>query len=215
MFLERSGRRNYNNGPLSARLGVRDDVDARSLSNNYPQILGQIFTHEMKPMEVEILVAEVGATGEHDQLFHILYDGTVVDERRYSVLGGDAEAINGRMAEAYADDQTLEQAVQRATAALGGPERALAAHELEVAATQKAVEKGLSLRATVPDGTGMIFVFPDGRCRNGECLRGTFYTNAPPSTPNGAQMETFILDLDAYMHSTFRVQGDETVMVSE
>jgi proteasome alpha subunit len=38
----------------------RDDVDARSLANNYAQILGQIFTHEMKPMEVEILVAEVG-----------------------------------------------------------------------------------------------------------------------------------------------------------
>ena len=40
----------------------RDDVDARSLANQYAQILGQIFTHEMKPMEVEILVAEVGVT---------------------------------------------------------------------------------------------------------------------------------------------------------
>ena len=38
----------------------RDDVDARSLANQYAQILGQVFTHEMKPMEVEILVAEVG-----------------------------------------------------------------------------------------------------------------------------------------------------------
>ena len=27
----------------------------------------------------------------------------------------------------------------------------------------RSVEKGLSLRATVPDGTGMIFVFPDSR----------------------------------------------------
>ena len=36
-------------------------------------------------------------------------------------------------------------------------------HELEVAATQKAVEKGLSRRATVPEGTGMIFVFPESR----------------------------------------------------
>ena len=38
----------------------REDVDARSLANQYAQILGQIFTHEMKPLEVEILVAEVG-----------------------------------------------------------------------------------------------------------------------------------------------------------
>jgi len=30
----------------------------------------------MKPMEVEILVAEVGHDPAGDQLFHILYDGT-------------------------------------------------------------------------------------------------------------------------------------------
>jgi len=59
----------------------RDDVDARSLANSYAQMLGNIFTHEMKPMEVEILVAEVGLDGAGDQMFHILYDGTVVDER--------------------------------------------------------------------------------------------------------------------------------------
>ena len=111
----------------------RDDVDARSLANNYAQILGQIFTHEMKPMEVEILVAEVGLTGDGDQLFHILYDGTVMDERRFSVLGGDAEAINGRLNESFTEDQTLDEAVKRGAAALSGPDRTLAATELEVA----------------------------------------------------------------------------------
>ena len=58
----------------------RDDVDARGLANSYAQMLGNIFTHEMKPMEVEILVAEVGLEPAGDQMFHILYDGTV--ERR-------------------------------------------------------------------------------------------------------------------------------------
>ncbi len=111
----------------------RDDVDARSLANNYAQILGQIFTHEMKPMEVEILVAEVGLVPTGDQLFHILYDGTVVDERRFSVLGGDAEAINGRLGESYTEDQPLEAAIRSATAALSGTERSLAATDLEVA----------------------------------------------------------------------------------
>src|SRR3954471_7305113 len=57
----------------------REDVDARSLANNYAQILGTIFTHEVKPMEVEILVAEMGIDGGNDQLFRILYDGTPVD----------------------------------------------------------------------------------------------------------------------------------------
>ena len=111
----------------------RDDVDARSLANQYAQILGQVFTHEMKPMEVEILVAEVGHEAEGDQLFHILYDGTVLDERRYSVLGGDAEAINGRLTEKTTADMSLAEAVSAATAALSGTERTLTAADLEVA----------------------------------------------------------------------------------
>ncbi len=111
----------------------RDDVDARSLANNYAQILGGIFTNEMKPMEVEILVAEVGHSAHGDQLFHIQYDGTVVDERRYTVLGGDAEAIGDRMKASFAEGQTLNAAVQEATKALSGTERTLAATDLEVA----------------------------------------------------------------------------------
>ncbi|MCY7300765.1 MAG: proteasome subunit alpha [Ilumatobacteraceae bacterium] len=111
----------------------RDDVDARSLANNYAQILGGIFTNEMKPMEVEILVAEVGHSAGGDQLFHIQYDGTVVDERRYTVLGGDAEAIGNRMKASFAEGQSLNAAVQEATKALSGADRTLAATDLEVA----------------------------------------------------------------------------------
>ncbi len=111
----------------------RDDVDARSLANNYAQILGQIFTHEMKPMEVEILVAEVGYAPGDDQLFHILYDGTVMDEVRYSVLGGDADAITGRMHETFVDGASLGDVLKVATRALAGPERDLGADDLEVA----------------------------------------------------------------------------------
>src|SRR5215207_103372 len=48
----------------------REDVDARSLANQYAQILGQIFTHDLKPLEVEILVAELGVDQDHDQMFH-------------------------------------------------------------------------------------------------------------------------------------------------
>jgi proteasome alpha subunit len=111
----------------------RDDVDARSLANNYAQILGQIFTHEMKPMEVEILVAEVGLDAAGDQLFHILYDGTVIDEHQYSVLGGDAEAISTRLGDGYDITQPLEAAIAAAARALSGAERTLGADDLEVA----------------------------------------------------------------------------------
>jgi proteasome alpha subunit len=111
----------------------REDVDARSLANQYAQILGQVFTHELKPMEVEILVAEVGRDPGGEQMFHIEYDGTVSDERRYSALGGDAEAIAGRMEEAWREGMSLTDAVQAATSALAGPERTLTADDLEVA----------------------------------------------------------------------------------
>lgn len=110
----------------------RDDVDARSLANQYAQILGQVFTHEMKPMEVEILVAEVGQAADGDRLFHILYDGTVMDEPTFSVLGGDAEAIAGRMRDSYADAMSLSAALGAATLALAG-DRTLDVGDLEVA----------------------------------------------------------------------------------
>jgi proteasome alpha subunit len=84
-------------------------------------------------MEVEILVAVVGATGSDDQLFHILYDGSVVDEVRFSVIGGDAEAIGARLEEAFQPDLDLGGAVRAAVGALAGPERTLSAPELEVA----------------------------------------------------------------------------------
>lgn len=111
----------------------REDVDARSLANAYAQMLGQIFTHEMKPMEVEILVAEIGDEPGTDELFHILYDGSVVDESRFSVLGGEADTITERLEASFTPDMALDQAVRAAVGALAGPERSLGAAELEVA----------------------------------------------------------------------------------
>lgn len=111
----------------------REDVDARSLANLYAQYMGNVFTHELKPLEVEILVAEVGADPGSDQLFHILYDGSVVDEDRYSVLGGEADAITGRLAEGFEPGWSLDEAIRRAAGALSGPDRQPVAADLEVA----------------------------------------------------------------------------------
>jgi proteasome alpha subunit len=115
----------------------RDDVDARSLANRYAQLLGQVFTHELKPMEVEILVAEVGQTPAADQLFHILYDGTLMDEKHFSVLGGDADAIATRMQEGWSEGLDLAAALRLAVSALAGPDRALSADDLEVAVLER------------------------------------------------------------------------------
>ncbi len=111
----------------------REDVAARSLANAYAQYLNQVFTHEMKPLEVEILVAELGADGAQDLLYHILYDGTVMDEQRFTVLGGEAESIVSRLEESWTERSELGAALASAVAALAGPDRSLSAGDLEVA----------------------------------------------------------------------------------
>jgi proteasome alpha subunit len=109
----------------------REDVDARSLANLYAQYLGNVFTHEMKPLEVEILVAELGQ--DENQLYHIAYDGFVTDEDQFAVLGGDAETINERVGAAWQAGWELSAAVKATTAALAGPDRTLGVGDLEVA----------------------------------------------------------------------------------
>ncbi len=109
----------------------REDVDARSLANLYAQYLGNVFTHEMKPLEVEILVAELG-DGE-SQLYHIAYEGTITDEDRFAVLGGDAETITERVAGSWQADWDMAASIRAAMAALAGPDRTLSAGDLEVA----------------------------------------------------------------------------------
>ncbi|MDA8264975.1 MAG: proteasome subunit alpha [Actinomycetota bacterium] len=115
----------------------REDVDARSLANLYAQFLGQVFTHEMKPLEVEILVAELDADGDEHQLYHIAYDGTVVDEVDFTVLGGDSATIIERLSSSYRGGWPLAEAVRNCVAALAGPDRTLAPADLEAAVLEQ------------------------------------------------------------------------------
>ena len=111
----------------------RDDVDALWLANQYAQTLGQYFTHEMKPLEVEMIVAEIGEETASDQLFHLLYDGTVMDTRGFVVIGGEADVIRGRMEEGWGQEMALSAAVSVSVSALAGPDRTLVPDDLEVA----------------------------------------------------------------------------------
>jgi proteasome alpha subunit len=126
----------------------REDVEARSLANAYAQMLGEVFTHELKPMEVEILVAEVGRRRDDDQLYHILYDGTVMDERRYVVLGGDADAIAERLEGAWSDTFDVAAGLRAAASALAGPDRQLGGDDLEVAVLERSGERRCFRRFT-------------------------------------------------------------------
>ncbi len=116
----------------------REDVNARALANAYGQTLGQVFTHEMKPYEVEILLAQVGATTADDELYHILYDGTVMDEEGSAVLGGQAEQIAQALETRYEPGIDSAAAIRIGASVLAGPDTMLTADQLEVALLDRA-----------------------------------------------------------------------------
>ena len=96
----------------------REDVTARGLANLYAQNLGMIFTDSIKPYEVEIIVAEVGHTPEEDQIYRLTFDGSVADEHGAVAMGGQADAVAGRLKERYREGMSLVEALQVGVAAL-------------------------------------------------------------------------------------------------
>lgn len=110
----------------------RDDVDARSLANYYAQYLGVSFTEGQKPLEVEILVAQLGNQHRPTKIYRIAYEGTISDEPYFSVLGGDAESIRQRFAISESSPAALEVTLRNAVAALSGPDRTIPTPDLEV-----------------------------------------------------------------------------------
>jgi len=71
----------------------REDVTGRSLANGYSQSLGTVFSQEMKPLEVEILVVQASTNGHPNEIYRISFDGSIIDEKNFAVIGGRAEAV--------------------------------------------------------------------------------------------------------------------------
>jgi proteasome alpha subunit len=117
----------------------RRDVTGRGLANWYTQTLGAIFTETQKPYEVEVCVAQVGASADADELYRITYDGSVMDEPGFMAMGGQAEAISNVLKERHDVAADLAAALAMAIDALGsvggenGTKRTLGASQLEVA----------------------------------------------------------------------------------
>ncbi len=100
----------------------RRDVTGRSLANAYAQTLGTIFTEAAKPYEVELVVAEVGATREDDQIYRLTFDGSVADEHGHVAMGGSSEAISAHLAQNWDEDVDLAGGLRLAISALAQSE---------------------------------------------------------------------------------------------
>lgn len=153
----------------------RRDVTGRMLANAYAQALGTAFVDQQKPYEVELCLAEVGASSEADQLYRITYDGSITDEPQFVVMGGTTEPISTKLKDIYRSGLELEAAIAIAVEALqagvapAGPssssanggaatERVLAASALEVALLDRNRERRTFRRLT---GTVLRDLLPE------------------------------------------------------
>ena len=122
----------------------RGDVSAKSLANAYSQALGNIFTQDIKPFEVEVLVVEVGDghNGTKNEIYHILYDGTIEDEKNYAAMGGQSDEIRRYLKDNYQETLDFAAAVKLGVRALMVTQnKTLTERDLEVAVLDREKER--------------------------------------------------------------------------
>jgi proteasome alpha subunit len=181
----------------------RRDVTGRVIANAYAQTLGSIFTEQMKPYEVELCVAEVGETPDRDQLYRLTFDGSVVDEPDFVVMGGQAEAVSGHLREHFLPGMGLADALMVGVRALsavspvtaagsgngGGPTQ-LSAEQLEVAVLDRRRPKRAFRRVVGAALRSLMDGEPAGQPTDGPPSGETAAhvhqpTHAQPGTPAG------------------------------
>ena len=136
----------------------REDVTGKAVANAYANALGSIFTEQMKPYEIEILVAQVGHTQDHDEMYRVLYDGSLQDEQGVMAMGGHADPLMQSLRSRYQPGLDLAAALQMSARALADadPERQLAAEKLEVALLDRAVPRRAFRRLADPEVASVI-----------------------------------------------------------
>ena len=158
----------------------RGDVTAHGLANWYAQALSATFTESMKPYEVEIVVAEVGARPDTDQIYRITWDGSVSDEPGYVAFGGQADQVAVVLKERFSDNMSLTEALAAALAALTAPPPTAPA-----ASSTSASASGYA------------------SARSASASSAASTANNTPTELTAAQLEVAILDR-ARAHRTFR-----------
>jgi proteasome alpha subunit len=131
----------------------REDVKARDLANAYSQALSTIFTQQMKPYEVEILVGEVDGEVDGAGIYHILFDGSVSDEQGFVAMGGHAEELTDALRDRYQAGWDLDTAVRTSVQALGTtPEaREIPADQVEAAVLDRTRSQRRKFRRLTPE----------------------------------------------------------------
>jgi proteasome alpha subunit len=100
----------------------REDVRGKALANAYSQAIGEVFTREMKPLEIEVIVVEVGDDRyeghEQNSIYRVMFDGFISDHHGFCVIGGNVEDVQSVLEESYREGMPLGEAAKLARKAL-------------------------------------------------------------------------------------------------
>lgn len=116
----------------------REDVRAKGLANAYSQAIGEVFTREIKPLEIEVLLVEVGddrfAGHEQNAMYRVKFDGFISDHKGFCVIGGNVDDVQTILKDSYRPDMPLGEAAKLARRALeaGSDGSRLSVDDLEV-----------------------------------------------------------------------------------
>lgn len=117
----------------------REDVRAKALANLYSQMIGDEFNRAIKPLEVEIVVAEVGDPESpayaSNSLYNVNFDGSILELEGYCVIGGANENVKRHVEVNYQENMPLGEALRLGHDALQRAENGttdLPAESLEV-----------------------------------------------------------------------------------
>jgi proteasome alpha subunit len=113
----------------------REDVQAKALANAYSQLMGEEFARSPKPLEVEIVVAEVGddrlVGHEKNAIYRVQFDGSISDHTQFCVIGGGVENLDSYLDANYRADLPLGEAIKLGRAALERAQNSTATLALE------------------------------------------------------------------------------------
>ena len=141
----------------------REDVRAKALANSYSQAIGDVFTRELKPLEAEIIVAEIGNDDlvghENNAIYRVQFDGSISDHERYCVIGGTVESLQNYLQAQYRENLPLGDAVRLGRDALaqaGGGHAGLASENLEVCVLERQRSGRKFRRLSAEEVSGML-----------------------------------------------------------
>ena len=140
----------------------REDVQGKALANAYSQAIGDVFTREMKPLEAEVIVAEVGdpeSTGhEANSLYRIQFDGSISDHHGFTVIGGSVEELHSHLEPNFDASMPLGDATRLGKASLERATNgaALTAEQLEVCVLDSARPGRKFRRLSADEVRGML-----------------------------------------------------------